>query len=143
VEPDAAMLTELRHVAPSVRALPDSAEAIPLPDSSVDAVVAGNLMHWFAMEVAGPEIARVLAQGGVLASLWNLIDEAAQDTSVPPNRLSSSTRNAAPRMPWRRRPGSPSSTQPTARRGLNRSAPTWRIVQKPPSIRSQPRWSQV
>src|SRR5690242_27915 len=32
VEPDPAMLTELRRTLPAVRALPGSAEAIPLPD---------------------------------------------------------------------------------------------------------------
>ena len=74
VEPDPAMLTELRRTLPAVRALPGSAEAVPLPDASVDAVLAGNAMHWFDMAVAGPEIARVLAPGGVLAGLWNVID---------------------------------------------------------------------
>jgi SAM-dependent methyltransferase len=75
VEPDPAMLAELRRVLPAVRALPGSAEAIPLPDASVDAVVAGNAMHWFDMDVAGPEIARVLAPEGILAGLWNVFDD--------------------------------------------------------------------
>jgi SAM-dependent methyltransferase len=75
VEPDPAMLAELRRELPAVRALPGSAEAIPLPDASVDAVLAGNAMHWFDMAVAGPEIARVLAPGGILAGLWNLLDD--------------------------------------------------------------------
>lgn len=75
VEPDPAMLTELRLALPDVRALPGSAEAIPLPDASVDAVLAGNAMHWFDMDVAGPEIARVLTPGGVLAGLWNIFDD--------------------------------------------------------------------
>lgn len=75
VEPDPAMLAELRRALPDVRALSGSAEAIPLPDASVDAVVAGNAMHWFDMAVAGPEIARVLAPGGVLAGLWNVVDD--------------------------------------------------------------------
>ncbi|WP_329578672.1 class I SAM-dependent methyltransferase [Streptomyces sp. NBC_01361] len=74
VEPDPAMLAELGRALPTVRALPGSAEAVPLPDASVDAVVAGNAMHWFDMDVAGPEIARVLAPGGVLAGLWNVFD---------------------------------------------------------------------
>ncbi|MYT74004.1 MULTISPECIES: class I SAM-dependent methyltransferase [unclassified Streptomyces] len=75
VEPGAAMLSELRRTLPDVRALPGSAEAIGLPDASVDAVLAGNAMHWFDMAVAGPEIARVLAPGGVLAGLWNVMDD--------------------------------------------------------------------
>ncbi|WP_255953704.1 class I SAM-dependent methyltransferase [Streptomyces odontomachi] len=75
VEPDPRMLTELRRRLPDVRARSGSAEAIPLPDASVDAVLAGNALHWFDMAVAGPEIARVLAPGGVLAGLWNLMDD--------------------------------------------------------------------
>ena len=78
VEPDQAMLTELRSALPDVRALPGSAEALPLPDASVDAVVAGNAMHWFDMDVAGPEIARVLAPGGTLAGLWNVMDDSVE-----------------------------------------------------------------
>ncbi|MEU9993480.1 class I SAM-dependent methyltransferase [Streptomyces sp. NPDC048045] len=74
VEPDPAMLAELRRGLPDVRALQGSAEAIPLPDASVHAVLSGNAMHWFDMDVAGPEIARVLAPGGVLAGLWNVFD---------------------------------------------------------------------
>jgi SAM-dependent methyltransferase len=73
VEPDPAMLTELRRSLPEARALSGSAESIPLPDACVDAVLAGNAMHWFDMAVAGPEIARVLAPGGILAGLWNLM----------------------------------------------------------------------
>jgi len=75
VEPDPAMLAELRRALPGVRALPGSAESIPLAEASVDVVLAGNAMHWFDMAVAGPEIARVLAPGGVLAGLWNVIDD--------------------------------------------------------------------
>jgi len=75
VEPDPAMLAELRRALPAVRALPGSAEAIPLPDASVDAVLAGNAMHWFDMDVAGPEIARVLEPDGILAGLWNVFDD--------------------------------------------------------------------
>jgi SAM-dependent methyltransferase len=75
VEPDPAMLSELRGNLPDVRALPGRAEAIPLPDASVDAVLAGNALHWFDMAVAGPEIARVLRPGGVLAGLWNVVDD--------------------------------------------------------------------
>jgi SAM-dependent methyltransferase len=75
VEPDSAMSAELRRALPAVRALPGSAEAIPLPDASVDAVLAGNALHWFDLAVAGPEMARVLVPGGVLAGLWNVLDD--------------------------------------------------------------------
>jgi SAM-dependent methyltransferase len=75
VEPDSGMLAELRRRLPDVRALRGSAEAIPMADASVDAVLAGNAMHWFDMAVAGPEIARVLVSGGTLAGLWNVIDD--------------------------------------------------------------------
>jgi SAM-dependent methyltransferase len=77
VEPDQEMLAELRRQLPGVRAEQGSAEAIPLPDASVDAVLAGQAMHWFDMERALPEIARVLAPGGVLAGLWNVDDDRA------------------------------------------------------------------
>jgi ubiquinone/menaquinone biosynthesis C-methylase UbiE len=54
VEPDPAMLAEPHRALSAVRALPASAEAVPLPDASVDAVLAGNAMHWFDMEIADP-----------------------------------------------------------------------------------------
>lgn len=69
------MLAQLHRALPTVSALGGSAEAIPLPDASVDAVLAGHALHWFDMDIAGPEIARVLAPGGVLAGLWNVIDD--------------------------------------------------------------------
>lgn len=75
VEPDPAMLEELRRGLPSARALAGSAERIPLPDASVDAVLCGQSMHWFNMPAAVPEIARVLGPGGTLAGLWNSDDD--------------------------------------------------------------------
>jgi len=75
VEPDPAMMTELVRALPAVCTRPGRAEAIPLPDASVDAVLAGNALHWFDMAVAGPELARVLVPGGVLAGLWNVMDD--------------------------------------------------------------------
>ena len=75
VEPDPQMLAELRRTMPEVRSVPGSAEEIPLPDASLDAVLAGQAMHWFDMNRALPEIARVLRPGGVLAGLWNVDDD--------------------------------------------------------------------
>ncbi len=75
VEPDPKMLAVLRRDLPSARAVPGSAEEIPAADGSADAVVAGQAMHWFDLDRALPEIARVLAPGGVLAGLWNVDDD--------------------------------------------------------------------
>jgi SAM-dependent methyltransferase len=75
VEPDQDMLAELRRHLPDTTAVHGSAEAIPLPDASVDAVLAGQAMHWFDLDRALPEIARVLRPGGVLAGLWNVDDD--------------------------------------------------------------------
>ena len=75
VEPDLHMLGELRRLFPQARALEGSAEAIPVPDASVDAVLCGQAMHWFDMNLAIPEIARVLVSRGPLAGLWNADDD--------------------------------------------------------------------
>lgn len=71
VEPDPAMLHELRTRFPIVDAREGSAEEIPLPAASVDGVLVGAAWHWFDHGRAHPEIARVLRPGGVLAALWN------------------------------------------------------------------------
>jgi SAM-dependent methyltransferase len=75
VEPDAAMRAQLEASTPGVTALPGTAEAIPLPDGSVDAVVAGQAYRWFDRAQAHPEIARVLRPGGIFAPVWNRRDE--------------------------------------------------------------------
>lgn len=75
VEPDKAMLAELRRQLPGVRAVEGSAEVLPLPDQSVDAVLCGQAMHWFDLDRALPEIGRVLTPGGVFAGLWNVDDD--------------------------------------------------------------------
>jgi SAM-dependent methyltransferase len=75
VEPDPQMLAELRRAMPEVRSVPGSAEQIPLPDASVDAVLAAQAMHWFDLDRAMPEIARVLTPSGVFAGLWNVDDD--------------------------------------------------------------------
>ena len=75
VEPDQAMLAELRRQLPGVRAVEGSAEALPMPDQSADAVLCGQAMHWFDLDRALPEIARVLMPGGVLAGMWNVDDD--------------------------------------------------------------------
>lgn len=75
VEPVAAMRAELVARAPGVEALDGTAEALPLPDRSVDAAVAAQAFHWFDAPVALAELHRVLRPGGALGLVWNVRDE--------------------------------------------------------------------
>jgi len=65
------------HVPGRALALAGTAEQVPLPDASVDAVVVGQAFHWFDPVPALAEMARVLRPGGTLALLWNVRDESA------------------------------------------------------------------
>ena len=74
-DPDAAMLAVLEDRLPGVRAAVASAEEIPLPAGSVDAVIAAQAFHWFDLDRALPEIARVLRPEGRIGLLWNWRNE--------------------------------------------------------------------
>ncbi|WP_369259248.1 class I SAM-dependent methyltransferase [Geodermatophilus amargosae] len=75
VDPSAEMLGRLSVRHPGIPAAVGGAEAIPLPDGSVDAVVAGQAAHWFDPEPAAAELRRVLRPGGVVGLVWNVRDE--------------------------------------------------------------------
>ena len=75
LEPVAGMRHILTRTAPEAEPLDAVAEAIPLADASVDAVVAAQAFHWFDPEVAAAQVARVLAPGGAVALIWNRRDE--------------------------------------------------------------------
>ena len=75
VDPSDGMLGELRRVLPGVPAHLGSAEHIPLPDGSADAVLVAQAWHWADPARAVPEIARVLSPGGRLGLLWNMRDD--------------------------------------------------------------------
>lgn len=75
VDPSEGMLDELRRVLPGVPAHAGTAEALPLPDHSIDAVVCAQAWHWVDVAQAVPETARVLSPGGRLGLIWNLRDE--------------------------------------------------------------------
>lgn len=89
-DPDAAMLARLADHLPDVRTSQASAEEIPAGDRSYDVVVSAQAFHWFDLDKALPEIARVLKPGGRLSLVWNQRDE---------------------RVPWVRRLGAIIGTQ--------------------------------
>jgi len=76
VEPSREMADRLRAAVPGAVALEGTAEAIPLPAASADAIVVAQAFHWFDAPVALLEIARVLRPGGVLGLVWNARDDA-------------------------------------------------------------------
>ncbi len=49
-------------------------EAMPLPDASVDAVMASSSWHWMDPVSTLLEVGRVLVPGGTLAAVWSGID---------------------------------------------------------------------
>jgi SAM-dependent methyltransferase len=75
VEPLDAMRERLEAAAPGVTSLAGTAEAIPLPDASVDAVTCAQAFHWFDAARAFEELHRVLRADGLVALLWNVRDE--------------------------------------------------------------------
>lgn len=78
VEPDQRFHETLQDNCPTATVLTGTAEDIPLPDTSVDAVFANASWHWFDAEAALAESARVLRPEGTLAVAWNH-----HDTDVP------------------------------------------------------------
>lgn len=74
VEPVPQMLAKLVQAWPDVAGHLGTAEAIPVPDASVDAVVCAQAFHWFAHAAALTEICRVLKPGGRLGLIWNMRD---------------------------------------------------------------------
>lgn len=77
VEPN----TEMRAAAENLLAgdgnftsLAGRAEDLPLPDGSVDFIVAGQAFHWFEPVAARAEMMRVLRPGGQVVLIWNMRD---------------------------------------------------------------------
>lgn len=75
IDPDAEMLAALRAGVPGVPTFAGTAEQLPLPDASVDAVVLGQAWHWVDPVRGSEEVGRVLRGGGVLGLIWNIRDE--------------------------------------------------------------------
>jgi ubiquinone/menaquinone biosynthesis C-methylase UbiE len=107
VEPVAGMRARLAEAVPAVEVLAGTAEALPLPAGSVDAVVCAQAWHWFDSAAALAEVRRVTrpapaagpGEGGAgLAVVFNIRDE-----SVPWVReLTEVTEFATTRRPHHR-----------------------------------------
>jgi SAM-dependent methyltransferase len=88
VEPDPEMRLVLARRSADLEVRVGTAERIPLPDDSVDAVFVGDAFHWFDGRVAVAEIDRVLRPGRGVALLWNLWwndgEDGTSDSLEPP-----------------------------------------------------------
>ena len=71
VEPNDEMRGVLAGRSAGIRVLAGTAERMPLPDGSADAVFVGDAFHWFDGQAAVAELARVVRPGGGIALLWN------------------------------------------------------------------------
>ncbi|GAA4179724.1 class I SAM-dependent methyltransferase [Gryllotalpicola koreensis] len=75
VDPSQEMLDVLRAHSAGIETLVGTAERLPLPDESVDAVTFAQAWHWVDPEHGPREVARVLKPGGTLGLVWNSRDE--------------------------------------------------------------------
>ena len=77
-EPVEAMREVLHRELPQTPIVAATAERLAFADDSLDAVTVAQAFHWFEIDTAAREIARVLRPGGRLGLVWN-----ARDRSVP------------------------------------------------------------
>ncbi|MCB9896727.1 MAG: class I SAM-dependent methyltransferase [Planctomycetes bacterium] len=74
VEPNTSMRASAAHVlgdAPLFAQVAGTAERTGLSDACVDVVTAGQAFHWFDVEAARREFARILRPGGRVVLVWN------------------------------------------------------------------------
>ena len=73
-DPVPEMLAHLASTLPGAGTAVATAEALPIADGSVDAVICATAFHWFATPQALAEFRRVLRPGGALGLIWNVRD---------------------------------------------------------------------
>ena len=118
------------------------AEETGLPAASAELVTVAQAWHWFDAEEASAEVARLLAPGGVLALVWNMLD-----VTIPwVHRLPDHARRRHPprgSLPHRRprarahRPPRDHLGGPDAHPGRHRPARTRKYVITAPEERRQ------
>ena len=77
VEPDGRMRAVLAARSPGAEVLAGRGEDIPLPDACADVVLVSSAWHWLDPDLAVPEIARILLDGGRLGVIWTGRDRSA------------------------------------------------------------------
>jgi SAM-dependent methyltransferase len=121
VEPVASMRAKLREQLPAVPVLAGVAEALPLADQSIDAVMVAQAFHWFDARRAMAEIARVVRPGGHVALIWNARDRSIEWVDQVWSVMDRVERNA----PWRdERAGNGPSTETQRRNEHNLAGPS-------------------
>jgi len=73
-EPLQSMCQQFKLMVPETEIIQCAAEKIPLPDASVDVVIALQSFHWFTNRSALEEIHRVLVPNGSFGLMWSLLD---------------------------------------------------------------------
>jgi SAM-dependent methyltransferase len=134
IEPDPQMLAVLRSSHPGAVPHRASADALPLPEHSVDAVLVADAWHWFAHAAAIDEVRRVLRPGGWLGLVWNTPAPVEpwefELVGIDPDHHGGSELTA---------PGLPSAPEGTAYfPGPGRSLPTSGAPTWPPTLVSRP-----
>lgn len=74
VDTSAAMLETARSRGEGLATCVAPAEATGLPGASAELVTVAQAWHWFDAQAASAEVTRLLAEGGVLALVWNMLD---------------------------------------------------------------------
>ncbi|HWI80567.1 class I SAM-dependent methyltransferase [Ramlibacter sp.] len=103
IEPVAAMRDEAARL-PGVEVRDAPAQALPVADAALDAIVCAQAFHWFAQAAVLDEFARALRPGGALGLVWNVRDESV-DWVARITRLITPYEGDAPRFhkgDWRR-----------------------------------------
>lgn len=77
-DPVPEMLAHLSSALPGIATAMATADALPVADGSVDALVCATAFHWFATPQVLAEFRRVLRPGGTIGLIWNV-----RDVSVP------------------------------------------------------------
>lgn len=72
---------------PSFSSVAAAAEATGLPGGVAQVIIAGQALHWFRLDAARREVARIAAPGAVLALFWNTRDAGASPFMAGYNAL--------------------------------------------------------